>query len=663
MYATFEMSSQSKAQFSSTTPLRVGDLLWCREGRKSKVWWPSMITYDPKLGIYFRNHGGRVNQYHVQYFGIAAVRGWVYVQATQELRDTQDNPLPCKGVSKKVRDEFNVALQEVSEALSLTYQQRKLKFIFSFGPIKTKVSAMPRSSVSMEQERNHSSCQHTSPVVAGGKTTIRKKRNKSISNHSTTSTSNPPNHFPKPMSTSVQFDNSPSLLSSKLSIPEGSSDTPPTCSQQQALVSLPIAGYVDSEVGSSVASSTRRVPMPGTKRRTSLDGGDLSHQQADTGAIPPPAKKPALDIALPLPQPLVSNVSDNGSEASAPSIASAILTPPSSCTGDPPVINFEFEKGRPSEEAKVEPTTSTKSSCGHPPVRKLKPVLGEGTCCICDEEDSNLLVCRGNCFRMFHLDCIGLMVIPEFDFICDECLISPSECFSCKKSGGELQKCSKPKCRKLYHLSCIEGNKLFTFEQSKGTYSFTCALHVCARCTTIGSTQVNHYNTIQCIKCPLALHRPDCLIAGCEILDHTHMICYQHLKIERNVSLYGHVNLNTCLECGNHGSVICCDVCSAAYHLLCLDDDARPNGMVDKADGKQEGEKTNDLEVAEVVGGAEAPAASRGKQKGRDGREGDTWKCPNCAVHDLPTYGSMVMSKFARWRYVHVYVVVYSTCR
>ena len=97
----------------------------------------------------------------------------------------------------------------------------------------------------------------------------------------------------------------------------------------------------------------------------------------------------------------------------------------------------------------------------------------------------------------------------------------------------------EPKCSKLYHLACIEGNKLVTFDERKKR-SFTCPLHVCARCTSIGTSKVNHYNLIQCINCPLALHKPDCLVAGCEMLGQMHMVCYQHVQIHHNVQMYSH---------------------------------------------------------------------------------------------------------------------------
>ena len=228
-------------------------------------------------------------------------------------------------------------------------------------------------------------------------------------------------------------------------------------------------------------------------------------------------------------------------------------------------------------------------------------------CSICECEDADLLMCRGYCSSLFHLDCLGLVEKPSFEFVCDECLISAGTCFVCGKAYGEVKQCSKSKCSKLYHPECMKDNKLFQWEKT----SFTCPLHVCAKCASIGgvsSYSIQSKNLVQCVKCPLALHQPDCLVAGCETLDQTHMVCYQHVKIAKNARLYPHINLNTCLECGSIGSLYCCDVCSAAYHLECLDEVSRP------------------------------------------ANESSSWKCPSCTVHDLPTYTSLVITKFGNWK-------------
>ena len=563
--------------------MRIGDLLWCREAKSTKIWWPAMVSYDPKLAIYFRSPKNNSIQYHVQYFGITAFRGWVNIKSTLEFTDPQEKPLPEKGVSKKTRTEYEVAIQEILEAKKLNHKQRKLKFTFNFSPMP---SGKRSSKVS--------------------ETANQKPSNAKVSRDVT-------HEHPKP----------------------GRKSTGSTCTRIQSLpvsinVKVEVTGPGDPGLNSAhpcvtvepALENSRRLGEPIRRIKRVRAESLLSSQQSE-GVVTsrnivrcaPPLKRPleiqATEADIPLKRPALHDLSgcvnDNSSEISAPSIASAILTPPNSCTDEePPLVNFEFEHS----EVLSEVTKASSSSRGHHQKRAKPdiPTLKLGICSICDQDSTeDLLLCEGQCYRSFHLDCLGLIQLPTSTFVCDECLIASSQCFVCGEADGELVKCNKPKCSKLYHLSCVEANKLVSFDERK-KQSFTCPLHVCARCTNIGANNVNHYNLLQCTKCPLALHRPDCLVAGCEILSQIHMVCYQHVKIRDSTQLYAHLNLNTCLECGQMGTLFCCDSCAAAYHCECLEEDARP------------------------------------------GSDSESWKCPNCSVHDLPTYGSVVICKYGVWR-------------
>ena len=570
----------SNPKLGVTPSVRIGDLLWCREPKSTKLWWPAMVTYDPKLSIYFRTSKNSAVQYHVQYFGITAYRGWVFAKSTLTFTDPNEKPFPVKGISRKTQREYEVAIREILEARLLDHKQRKLKFIFNFSPVPAK----------QQSSKVNETASRKSPKAKASKA-IKQERVK------------PDQKSPR--------DAMPQSLPVSISVKIEPNDSGVSPSQVSMRVESPWAS--STQLGEPVRKSKRLTVSTETSTPSSSQPQITSGSGASRKNVryaPPLGTKRPLDVEteVPLKRPAVQDlggcVNDNSSEVSAPSIASAILTPPNSCTGEePPLVNFEFEhKG----------SEASQGSSSSKPQKRTKldgATFKSGICSICDEEDhsADLLLCEGQCYRTFHIDCLGLMQPPSFKFVCDECLIASSQCFVCGKAEGELVKCNKPKCSKLYHLACIEGNKLVTFDERKKR-SFTCPLHVCARCTSIGTSKVNHYNLIQCIKCPLALHKPDCLVAGCEMLDQMHMVCYQHVQIHHNVQMYSHVNLNTCLECGLIGTLYCCDSCTAAYHSECLDEDARPD-----------------------------PDAER-------------WLCPNCSVHDLPTYGSVVICKFGIWR-------------
>ena len=468
------------------------------------------------------------------------------------------------------------------------------------------------------------------------------------SSFTTSALLSPPTVTPLPPAHQPQIEMSPPIvpLSPTVTRPQSSVSSPPP---PQQLTTTTTTTDDELPVPAATSKRPRRSNVrygSGVVRRQSSDASSVDASSESPLLVDRPTlhlqeKKAPSTSSLELVAPEVTSLSAGstatGISASSQSITSAILTPPTSSSEDSPSVDLDFERPAASSlpipptvvsssdhltassseetDSSSKPEVSRKRKRNHKQVmEKDESTFKSGLCSICDGEDTDLLVCGGHCYRMFHLDCLGLMFAPDFKFVCDECLLAPSKCFACGKSSGEVIKCSKARCSKLYHLSCIEGNRLFSFDEKK-TKSFICPLHVCARCESIGGVaQINHSNLLQCTQCPLALHKPDCLIAGCELVSQTHMVCYQHMKITKNSKLYSHLNLNTCFDCGATGSLFCCDVCSAAYHMECLDEVDRP---VDNS---------------------------------------DSWKCPNCAVHDLPVYGSLVLCKFGVWRYV---VLVY----
>ena len=507
--------------------LKIGDLLWCREG---KVWWPAMITYDPKLVLYYKTTKKVVSAYHVQYFGIQATRGWIAISSTKVLDDPKEHLLPQNGLSNRRRKELKVALEEVSEAIKLDIKARKLQFIFNYSLVSEK-SKSCKSEATAGKETKDS-------FVVGTSSENQCSKHKS----------------------------------------QKESTKPP------ALTRRSTARNAFQDRHSSLATKRQ------LDRSTGLDDE-------------PPLKKFAMEL-----QPM-----DNGSEISVPS---AILTPPSSAGEEEKSSSSSSSSSAPGQHSrKRKPARSRKKSCV-----SRTCTLKDGVCAICSDRDTGLLLCEGVCQLTFHLDCIGLMQAPSFKFVCDECVMASACCFMCKKPGS-LYKCSRPNCSKMYHLECAERNPLFV-KKNKST-SFVCPLHSCSRCTSIGAPTTVPEGLLQCVRCPLSLHRSSCLVAGCEALNSFQMVCYRHVRVDSNSkqSLYSHIHLNTCLECGETGSLFCCDFCSATYHEECLDPEDRPEGS------------------------------------------NETWLCPNCKVHDLPTYGSMVICKIGTYRYtvcvrtyVHTYV-------
>ena len=650
-----------------------------------------MVTYEPHQAILVRTTPRGIHQVHVQYFGISAVRGWVSQLQYEPLVDTASRKLPTVTIGKKMKCEFEVAIREATEALRLTHKERKLKFIFNFDPL----PSTPTTEVLVKSEgaeegggrRGEGTMSvkaevveeaRVSPVKRGDlETTLdkrrknKRRRNSASCSLSTTSLRMERNEVPLSVRTTSRRRRVRSCSGSGgdaaknfvVSLPFNGLGKPSGSAPSLLIGESPVtmdsfAVTVDKVLNEACAAGGERdskrfpekppngmvvsppAPMrrgPGRPRKNSTSKQNFRHAaplgkretrgrravvpvECEVSSAPPPVKRLALDPG-----------SESGSEMSGVSIASAILTPPSSGT-EAPGEDDRGSVGRmgPGDshvEANEKPfgrrgrTTKSVSAKSNTRTESFAPEFRSGDCAICDARDSGLLVCQGHCLQAFHVDCLGLVAPPSFQFVCDECQAVPRQCFMCSGSTGPLDCCAKPRCGKFYHRSCIHDDRLFVFDDLKT--KFTCPLHCCAKCvcSDLGSAYTPRGSTlVQCVKCPLALHKPHCLVAGCSLISSSQMICYLHIRIESELNLYKHLNMDTCLECGESGSLYCCDFCSSAYHRECMEEHHLP---------VEEGER---------------------RERGVELLSTEKWICPACRDHDLPTYSSVVLCKFGIWR-------------
>lgn len=601
-----------------------------------------MVTYEPNQAVLTRTTTRGIPQVHVQYFGISAVRGWVSHLQFEPLVDSTTWKLPISNLGKRMKCEFEVAVQEAGEALKMTHKERKLKFIFNFDPPPSPSQetdarggesagddrTLKRSGAVQKMDTDCTEPGEDKAVLQVDRVGQRRGRKRS----STRST--------PPVESQQSGEREGDMVSANsMATPSGS--RPSLLVGQSPITMDSFAVSVDTILNTAgesmqhttlngVVDSHRRPKREAAKknnfRRAPSLGKKQSSSEEQHQSRPPPVKRLALDPG-----------SESGSETSGVSIVSAILTPPPS-SGTEAAMD-EDQTGSTSGEGSVSAADPCEMAGkqfpgggrgrGRKPKKntaQLKPareesVFQDGECAICDASDTNLLACQGHCFQAFHVDCLGLVQPPNFQFVCDECQAVSRQCFVCSKSTGSLERCAKPKCSKFYHRSCIQNNSLFVFDSLKT--KFTCPLHSCAKCvcSDVDAAMAPKGSTlVQCVKCPLALHNPSCLIAGCNLLSASQMVCHLHIRIASELNLYKHLNMDNCCECGESGSLYCCDFCSSAYHKECLEDHQKP------------------VEVEE------------GEEGERGVGESEKWMCPACREHDLPTYESVVLCKFGVWR-------------
>ncbi|XP_028268944.1 histone-lysine N-methyltransferase NSD3 isoform X6 [Parambassis ranga] len=195
---------------------------------------------------------------------------------------------------------------------------------------------------------------------------------------------------------------------------------------------------------------------------------------------------------------------------------------------------------------------------------------GDTVCQICEVYGEGLVLCEGDCSRLFHLECLGLSSPPEGRFTCLECRNGNHPCFSCKTAGREVTRCSVSGCGCYYHEDCVL--KLPGTTSSPGG-GFSCPQHSCSTCCLERDLQrASKGRLIRCIRCPLAYHTGDsCIAAGSVILTPHIMICSNHGSTKKNGLLTSPVNVGWCFLCARGGKLLCCDSCPASFHPECLE--------------------------------------------------------------------------------------------
>ncbi|XP_072192884.1 histone-lysine N-methyltransferase NSD2 isoform X2 [Excalfactoria chinensis] len=127
----------------------IGDLVW------SKVsgfpWWPCMVSADPILHSYTKLKGQKKSfrQYHVQFFGDAPERAWIFEKSLVPFKGKDQFEQLCqesakqaltkaekikmlKPVPGKLRPQWEIGVKQASEAVGMTVEERKAKYTFIY---------------------------------------------------------------------------------------------------------------------------------------------------------------------------------------------------------------------------------------------------------------------------------------------------------------------------------------------------------------------------------------------------------------------------------------------------------------------------------------------------------------------------------------------------
>ncbi|XP_037386617.1 histone-lysine N-methyltransferase NSD2 isoform X5 [Talpa occidentalis] len=127
----------------------VGDLVWSKVS--GYPWWPCMVSADPLLRCHTKLKGQKksARQYHVQFFGDAPERAWIFEKSLvafegegqfERLCQESAKQAPTKAekvkllkpISGKLRAQWDMGIVQAAAAAGMSVEERKAKFTFLY---------------------------------------------------------------------------------------------------------------------------------------------------------------------------------------------------------------------------------------------------------------------------------------------------------------------------------------------------------------------------------------------------------------------------------------------------------------------------------------------------------------------------------------------------
>ncbi|XP_072353597.1 histone-lysine N-methyltransferase NSD2-like isoform X1 [Scyliorhinus torazame] len=128
----------------------VGDMVWSKVS--GYPWWACMVSSDPLLSTHTRVkglHRATCRQYHVQFFGEAPERAWIFEKSMIPFEDFQqydeliqesakhasskaEKNKILKPIPAKIRGQWDVGISQAKEAMAMTREDRKAKYTFVY---------------------------------------------------------------------------------------------------------------------------------------------------------------------------------------------------------------------------------------------------------------------------------------------------------------------------------------------------------------------------------------------------------------------------------------------------------------------------------------------------------------------------------------------------
>ncbi|XP_031520650.1 histone-lysine N-methyltransferase NSD2 isoform X2 [Papio anubis] len=568
----------------------VGDLVWSKVS--GYPWWPCMVSADPLLHSYTKLKGQKksARQYHVQFFGDAPERAWIFEKSLvafegegqfEKLCQESAKQAPTKAekikllkpISGKLRAQWEMGIVQAEEAASMSVEERKAKFTFLYvgdqlhlNPQVAKEAGIAAESFGEMAESSgvgEEAAENPKSAREEGVPMKRRRRAKLCSSAETLE-SDPDVVKSTPQKTAEAdprrgVASPPGRKKTTASTPrsrkgDAASQFLVFCQKHRDEVVTEHPDASGEEIEELLRSQWSLLSEKQRARYNTKFALVASVQaEEDSGNVNGKKRNHTKRTQDPTEDVEVEDTPRKRLRTDKHSLRKVSDSP-----GDEP-SESPYESA---DETQTEVSVSSKKSERGVTAKK------EYVCQLC-EKPGSLLLCEGPCCGAFHLACLGLSRRPEGRFTCSECASGIHSCFVCKESKTDVKRCVVTQCGKFYHEACVKKYPLTVFE-SRG---FRCPLHSCVSChaSNPSNPRPSKGKMMRCVRCPVAYHSGDaCLAAGCSVIASNSIICTAHFTARKGKRHHAHVNVSWCFVCSKGGSLLCCESCPAAFHPDCL---------------------------------------------------------------------------------------------
>ncbi|XP_063780869.1 histone-lysine N-methyltransferase NSD2 isoform X2 [Pseudophryne corroboree] len=623
-------TSEHKEQEETPYKFSVGDLVWSKVS--GYPWWPCMVTSDPVLHSHTQIKGQKksILQYHVQFFGNAPERAWIFEKSIVPFKGEQEYDHLCqesakqtpnkaeklkllKPITGKLRAQWDIGMDQAKEAVLMTVDKRKDKFTFIY--IKDRPHLNPK--VAREAGIPVELCEEEaldeppeSPKKDDGAPSKRRRVSRLPATDCSETETDVKITTAKPPESPEPKGGTPSAPPKKKSAAYGRGKKGDTVAQflvfcqkhkDEVISEHPDASSEEIEEllesqwnmlsnKQKARYNTKFAILTSPKSEEDsgrLHGNTRNHIETD-GKLPDDAEAPRkrlrnhsqkqVEVSIEKP-----SKSCRGRENIPVKPQAAIHNLADACkplkkrnrNSDLASVTLAVSKSSSpvslienevSDERSESPSDSADESLLCKKSEKGSSKK-ELVCQLC-EKPGDLLLCEGLCFSAFHVSCVGLSRKPTGQFLCEECTSGIHTCFVCKEKNADVKRCNAPNCGKFYHDSCLRDYPHAAFDKG-----FRCPLHRCASCLLSNPSNVRTIKAklVRCVRCPVAYHSGEsCMAAGCTVLSPSSIVCSAHFAARKDKAHHTHINVCWCFVCSKGGNLLCCESCPAAFHPDCL---------------------------------------------------------------------------------------------